>query len=703
VEVDDRGLGDQLRRARALTALASATEPLAGLLGRAVQLVADEANATCVGAYGPTEEPGWHLLSAIGDPPSVHVPGDPAPQGMRALPLGDEGGVLLFDRGAREDVAQEVAAVLGALVARDQREKDLINRERRLVEAQRISQVGSYDFEIATNTNTWSDQLFRIYGREPQSFHASYERFLELVLPEDREHVIAVHQRSLESLEPFDMEERIVWPNGEVRTLASWGEVVVDSHGQPSRMTGICWDITDRKQMEEQLVREALHDRLTGLPNRALLVDRLGQALGSLHRRGGPLAVLFIDVDRFKVINDSLGHDAGDEVLVELSRRLMASLRPGDTIARFGGDEFVMLCEDLPHAGQALSIAERVQDEISRPMDVHGTEIVVTVSTGIALSSGSSDRPSTLLRDADSAMYRAKHSGRAKSVVFADEMREEAMGRLDTEMQLRRAISDHQLRLHYQPLVDLRTGHLVGFEALVRWLHPTRGLVPPQDFIQVAEETGLIISLGEWVLEQACAQLATWQRDYPQRDDLVMAVNLSGLQVTQPSLLPMVAEVIQQTAVRPSSLALEITESVLMRDAAETMAVLRGLRKIGVRLHVDDFGTGYSSLSYLKRFPVDALKIDQSFVDGLGDDPEDIAIVKAILALAESLGMACVAEGIETRGQLDALRDLGCSTGQGYLYSRPRPAEELGPVLGSGLLADAIPRARESSDVAARS
>jgi diguanylate cyclase (GGDEF)-like protein/PAS domain S-box-containing protein len=591
----------------------------------------------------------------------------------------------------REDKALDEALVEA------RRELDEARRStQRLIEAQRISGVGSYDFEIATNTNVWSDQLYRIYGREPQSFNASYEVFLSMLHPDDREHVVAVHQHALETNSAYEMEERVVWPDGQVRTLASWGEVVADEEGRPLRMVGICWDITDRKTMEAQLVHGTLHDALTGLPNRSLLEDRLALAVRALARREQPLGLLFLDVDHFKIVNDSLGHDAGDALLVSVAERIAATVRPGDTVARFGGDEFVVVCEELASAGEALGLAQRIQDAVSAPLVVSGTELVVSVSTGIALTTDPETLPGSLLRDADSAMYNAKRSGRARSVVFADEMREQVIGRFETETQLRRALAEGQLRVHYQPILALAgsaPGSVGAVEALVRWEHPTRGLVLPAEFVTIAEDTGLIVPLGEWVLEEACRQVVAWD---VQGTRLSVSVNVSGVQITQPDVVSRVAAVLDRTGVDPSRVALEMTESVLMRDAEETLSVLRALKDLGVRLHVDDFGTGYSSLSYLKRFPVDAVKVDRSFVDGLANDPEDIAIVEAIISLAHTLGIEVIAEGVESLPQLQALQAMGCESAQGYLFSRPVPAQDVARTLVE------IPAARRSDENAVR-
>ena len=687
-----------------LLALALSDKSCEDLLDQAMQLATVALPGVTVAFYQPAGDGGDLVLAACAGaaPSTVSPPEGWAMPGEHpdALPVqADDGrplGLLTLSGSVRpvhRAYARRLADVLGVCVVRCRRQEDVVRNERRMVEAQRISGVGSYDFEIATNTNTWSDQLFRIYGREPQEFNASYELFLSLLHPDDRENVMAVHQHSLATLEPYEMQERIVWPDGQIRTLASWGEIVVDSEGHPARMVGICWDITERRAMEEQLVRQALHDRLTDLPNRALLVDRLGRALAD-GPRSGSLAVLYLDIDGFKVINDSLGHEPGDTVLVELARRLEALMRPHDTVARFGGDEFVVLCVELEHPAEALHVAERLQQGISAPIDIDGAEVVVSVSVGIAVSSAADDTASDLLRDADAAMYRAKREGRARSVLFAEAMRVEALTRLETEVELRRALTSGELLLHYQPVVDLATGALVGYEALLRWQHPTRGLVLPAEVIPIAEESGLIVPLGEWVLQEACQQLAQWHAHVP---GLSMAVNLSGIQIADSAVVERLGSVLTATGVDPSCVSLEITESVLMRDAHQALGVLKAFKKLGVRLSVDDFGTGYSSLSYLKRFPVDVLKVDRSFVDGLGSDLDGQAIVRAIIALARSLGMSVVAEGIETPVQLHALQELGCAHGQGFLLGRPVPVAQATALLGAAGR-PVIPAARRGSD-----
>ncbi|MCB1002817.1 MAG: EAL domain-containing protein [Acidimicrobiales bacterium] len=454
-----------------------------------------------------------------------------------------------------------------------------------------------------------------------------------------------------------------------------------DEHGHLEYVSSVGRDISERKEFEATLEHQATHDPLTGLPNRALLLDRLEVSLARAERFGTGVAVLFLDLDHFKVVNDSLGHARGDQLLIAAADRLKEALRQGgDTVARFGGDEFVILCEDLTGVADAERIALRIGRLLGEPFRLGDDDVFVTASTGIAFTSEPA-AATDLLRDADAAMYQAKERGRDRHEVFDRKMRAEVVDRLSIENSLRKAIDRRELRIHYQPKVDLRSGAVIGAEALVRWEHPDRGLLLPGEFIRVAEESGLIVPIGRWVLEQAIRQGQRWQAELPGLDPLYLCINLSRRQLSDPHLVDDVARVLDETGVDPGLIDLEITESVLMDDVELAHRALSRLHALGVKLVVDDFGTGYSSLSYLQRFPVDLLKIDRSFVAGLGVNKGDTAIVSAVLSLAHALGMQAIAEGVETPEQLAELRRLGCDMAQGYFLARPQPAQAVADLL----------------------
>ena len=544
---------------------------------------------------------------------------------------------------------------------------------------------GLWDWDLTNDRIHYSTRWKEMLGYDEDELSVSPEEWFSRVHPDELARLkqeISDHLsgRSLH----FKHEHRMRHRDGSYRWMLSRGIAVRNATGKPSRMAGSLTDVHARKMTEQQLLHDAMHDALTDLPNWALFMDRLGVAIAQTKRREDhQFAVLFLDLDRFKNVNDSLGHAVGDLLLISIARRFRAFLRPGDTVARLGGDEFAILADAIESPSDATRIAERINEELGRPFDLQGHEVFTSASIGLALSSTGYDRPEEVLRDADTAMYRAKSLGKARHAIFDQEMHRRAVQLLSLETDLRRAVTRDEFRVHYQPIVALSTGVLEGFEALVRWQHPVRGLVYPEEFISVAEETGLIVPLGWSVLHEACSQTAAWQRRFPGDQHLTVSVNLSAKQFRQPELVNRIREVLDHSSLEPSRLCLEITESMIMEDAESAVDKMRRLRDVGVELHIDDFGTGYSSLSYLHRLPTHTIKIDRSFVRRMTERNGKSEIVGTIVTLARNLGMRVAAEGLETADQLARLRQLECEYGQGFFFSKPLDHGDAGRLIAS--------------------
>jgi diguanylate cyclase (GGDEF)-like protein/PAS domain S-box-containing protein len=574
-----------------------------------------------------------------------------------------EQGEILHYEGALEDVTDRRRAE-EALRVSEERFRSLVQNASDLISILDADATVRYE----------SPSHGRVLGLEPEAH--SGRSLLDLVHPDDRPVVDEALRQLLERPDEIvTFEHRLRHQDGSWRVIESTASnllaqaavagVVLNSH-----------DITDRKVAEEKLLHDALHDELTGLPNRALFMDRLRQSMDRSRREPERLtAVLFLDLDRFKIVNDSLGHLVGDDLLNQIATSLAAALRPSDTIARVGGDEFAILLEGGRDVGDAVRVAERIHERLTAPIHLGSHELFATASIGIAVHTPEYLRPEDLLRDADTAMYRAKSSGRACHVVFNKVMHRFVMARLQLETDLRRAIDRGQLRVYYQPFVDLATDEVMGFEALLRWLHPRRGLLPPEEFLSVAEETGLIVPIGRFVLLEGCRQIRELQLKHPELGALKLSVNLSNKQFFQTDLFGQIEEALKATGLAPECLGLEITEGVIIRHADSAASRFSRLKSLGVQLYLDDFGKGYSSLNYLHRFPMDILKIDRSFVSRIDEAEGNLAIVRAIVTLAHQLGMEVVAEGIQTEEQRARLQSLGCEYGQGFFLSEPVPAD----------------------------
>ena len=580
--------------------------------------------------------------------------------------------------GLLEDLAHDIGHAIAALRAeagRNEAEAALRRNEALLGRAEALAHVGSWEWDMRTQALRWSDETYRILGFDPCEHEPSNSLAFERIHPDDCASLKA-KLGDVESGETLsaELDFRVLLPDGEVRWVHNKAEMEYHDTG-PLRMTGVLQDISERKRFEQKLSEMASYDTLTGLPNRNLLNDRLVQSLAHARRSDGLMAVGFVDLDRFKIINDTLGHDAGDELLKEIARRLSDCLRSSDTVARQGGDEFVVVLNDLARPEDATIVAQKLLDALSPPMTLNGREIVPGASLGFALYPQDGDNLQALLMSADKAMYAAKQAGRGQFRFFDPELNRAANDWLEVGAELHHALERGEFELHYQPKVDLRSGAITGVEALLRWRSPDMGLVPPNKFIPILEETGLILEVGEWVIARACRQARLWQEQG--LPPLRIAVNLSPRQFQQRDLAQRIRTIIDQPDFLPEYLELEITESMVMQHVERAIATLEELRQIGIHIAIDDFGTGYSSLAVLKRFPVDCLKVDRSFVRDIPDDVDDMAITRAVILLAHSLDLSVVAEGVETEAQREFLVDCGCDEMQGFLFSRPLPAKEL--------------------------
>ncbi len=583
-----------------------------------------------------------------------------------------ESGVSEWEMRVVKSGEEEVLAVIRDITERKRTERDLRTSEERYALASEAANDGLWDWDIATGHVHFSSRWKTLLGYGEDEIGDDMDEWFRRVHEGDLERLkldLDAHLKGVTA--HFENEHRVLHRDGAYRWILSRGMAVRGADGRAYRMVGSQSDVSGRKRAEEQLLRNAFYDVLTGLPNRALFMDRLGHALKRVHMGRGEhaCAVLFLDLDRFKVVNDSLGHMAGDALLIEVARRLERCIRPEDTVARLGGDEFVMLFEEVRDVERAKSIAERVQKALAQPYVLDGHEIFCTASIGIAMSSPEYNEPDEMLRDADITMYRAKTQGKARFEIFDESMRTAAVTLLHMESDLRRALEKEEFTVCYQPVVSLKSDTVTSLEALIRWDHPLRGLIPPADFIPLAEETGLIIPIGKWVLRTVCTQLAAWLREGA--SPVRVAVNISPVQLRQPDFAEMVIEILRTTGLKPEYLDLEITESVLMEHNQSMRDTLHRLKGHGVHICLDDFGTGYSALNYLQTLPIDVLKIDRSFITRLLQDAEQAKIIETILILGRSLNIEVIAEGVETEEQLAQLKLLKCENGQGYLFFKP--------------------------------
>jgi len=633
---------------------------------------------------------------------------------LRALPGGETVPILMltgledmdsinhaYESGATDFAAKPINWILlrqrvRYLLRAGQAMAELQRSETRLATAQHIAHLGSWEWDLVTGRGYWSDEVYWLLGFNPDDFWPNFAKFLERVHPDDRANIESAVEAAQRQGTPYGVEHRVVLPDGTVRILFVHGQVDRDAQGRPVLMVGTLQDITDRRQAEERIRKLAYYDALTGLPNRQLFNEQLQFSLNMAQRHDSKVAVLFLDLDRFKRINDTYGHSVGDQVLQQVADRLREGVRDydaivrhehdngGTSLARLGGDEFILCFSDLLRAEDAAKAAQRLLRVLEKPLVIEGNELFIAASLGIALAPADGKDFEALVKNAESAMYVAKSDGGNTVRFYNNSMNASAFKRLSLENNLRRALERREFELHFQPQVAIENGEIVGAETLIRWRHPDLGMVSPAEFIPVAEESGLIAAIGDWVLREACRQTRAWQdAGLP---SLRVAVNLSPRQFRQEQLLRKVELALYESGLESKYLELEITEGAVMQHAAESIKTLHAMKEMGLHIAVDDFGTGYSSLSYLRRFPIDLLKIDRSFIRDVVNNQDDAAITSTIIAMARSLRLATIAEGVETVEQLEFLRHNGCQVVQGFLYSKPLPAEAFASLLQGSVM-----------------
>jgi diguanylate cyclase (GGDEF)-like protein/PAS domain S-box-containing protein len=559
--------------------------------------------------------------------------------------------------------------------------ESLAEREERYALVVNSTNDGLWDWDLGANQISFCFRWKKMIGYSQDEIGTSPDEWFKRIHPDDVETVEADVTAHLLGLTPqFQNEHRIRHRDGSYRWILCRGMAVWDTNREAYRMAGSITEITEQKEAEEQLLHNAFHDSLTGLPNRILFMNKLKKLLAKVNEEDYLFAILFLDLDRFKVINDSLGHHIGDQLLIALSQRLNTAIRPGDMVARLGGDEFAIILDRIKSINDATQAANRLQQDLTAPFKLSGHEVFVSASIGISHSLVPYNSPEEFIRNADIAMYRAKENGRGSFELFDIGMQERVTERLQLEIDLRRALSHKEFQMHFQPIISLENWRIMGFEALIRWKHPENGFISPLKFIPIAEETGLIIQIGQWVLLESCKQIRLWQEKYPSNPPLTISVNLSGIQFCDPNLIPSIKEILAETNLDASCLKIEITESAIIENIDAATDILNKLKELGIKISLDDFGTGYSSLSYLHRFPIDTLKIDRSFVMAMNMS-KNAEIVSTILTLAKNLGMDVIAEGVETREQMIQLTGMKCEYVQGYMLSKPMDGESMGKLI----------------------